>query len=113
MGLPNLSALPPLLRRQVAEIRTRAAEEERKLVEDAARAEARAEEKRLRGEDMAVEYYVRSGSPRDFAKVPEHRREEAERRRADVVERMRAADEAADERVPPGLRGAFPRRSRI
>jgi hypothetical protein len=109
MGLLDRS---PLLRRRLAEIDERAAAEKRKLLEDADRDEAREHESRRRSEDQLVEGYVRYGSPLELERVPSHRREEAERRRAEVVERMRKADADADRVAPRGLRSAFPRGSR-
>jgi hypothetical protein len=60
-----------------------------------------------------VEDYVRQGRDETLAQLDADHRPEAERRRAEIVKRMRAADEDADAGVPRGLRSAFPRTTRV
>lgn len=76
-------------------------------------ARAAADRERRARQARLVEDFVRQGRGDTFGRLDDEHRAEAERRRAEVVKRMRQADEEADAVAVPGLRFAFPRRSRV
>lgn len=65
------------------------------------------------GQARLVEDFVRQGRDSTLDRIDADHRDEALRRRSEVVERIRARDRDEDAGVPPGLRSAFPRVSRL